>query len=231
MKTVGIIGGIGPESTIEYYRGIVAVYRERQTDGSYPSIILNSINLKVLIDLITANELQRAADHLVDQLQPLAHAGVDFGVIAAGTPHIVFDEVRARSPIPLISIVEATCDAAVELNLKKIALFGTRFTMQGSFYQSVFAKAGITLVVPEPDEQEYIHDKYMNDLVKGIIRPETRDRLLAILDGMKERDGVAGLILGGTELSLIIKDTEHNGIPILDTTRIHVARIVTQLLA
>ena len=165
MKTVGIIGGIGPESTIEYYRGIVAVYRERQTDGSYPSIILNSINLKVLIDLITANELQRAADHLVDQLQPLAHAGVDFGVIAAGTPHIVFDEVRARSPIPLISIVEATCDAAVELNLKKIALFGTRFTMQGSFYQSVFAKAGITLVVPEPDEQEYIHDKYMNDLV------------------------------------------------------------------
>ena len=231
MKTVGIIGGIGPESTIEYYRGIIAGYRERQTDGSYPSIILNSINLRVLLGLITANELDQATDHLVDELQKLARAGVDFGVIAAGTPHIVFDQVRERSPLPLISIVEATCDAAAKMNLKKIALFGTRFTMQGRFYKDVFSKAGITLVVPEADEQAYIHDKYMNDLVHGIVLPETRERLLRILDQMKERDGVEALILGGTELSLIIKDAEHNGLPILDTTRIHVARIVAELLS
>jgi aspartate racemase len=231
MKTVGIIGGIGPESTIEYYRGIIAVYRERQTDGSYPSIILNSINLRVLLGLITANELDQATDHLVNELQKLARAGVDFGVIAAGTPHIVFDQVRERSPLPLISIVEATCDAAARMNLKKIALFGTRFTMQGRFYKDVFSKAGITLVVPEADEQAYIHDKYMNDLVHGIVLPETRERLLRILDQMKERDGVEALILGGTELSLIIKDAEHNGLPILDTTRIHVARIVAELLS
>jgi aspartate racemase len=231
MKTVGIIGGIGPESTIEYYRGIIAGYRERQTDGNYPSIILNSINLTILLGFIMGNELDKATDHLVSELQKLARAGVDFGVIAAGTPHIVFDQVRARSPIPLISIVEATCEAAAKLNLKKIALFGTRFTMQGRFYPNVFSKAGITLVVPEPDEQTYIHDKYMNDLVHGIILPETRARLLAILDKMKERDRVEGLILGGTELSLIIKDAEHNGMPILDTTRIHVARIVAELLS
>ncbi len=231
MKTVGIIGGIGPESTIEYYRGIIAGYRERQTDGSYPSIILNSINLRVLLGLITANELDQATDHLVDELQKLARAGVDFGVIAAGTPHIVFDQVRERSPLPLISIVEATCDAAARMNLKKIALFGTRFTMQGRFYKDVFSKAGITLVVPEADEQAYIHDKYMNDLVHGIVLPETREHLLAILDKMKERDGVEALILGGTELSLIIKDAEHNGLPILDTTKIHVARIVAELLS
>ena len=117
------------------------------------------------------------------------------------------------------------------LKLKKIGLFGTRFTMQGRFYKDVFSKAGITLAVPEPDEQEYIHDKYMNDLVNGIILPETRARLLAILDKMKERDGVEALILGGTELSLIIKDIEHNGMPILDTTKIHVDRIVAELLS
>jgi len=231
MKTVGIIGGIGPESTIEYYRGIIAGYRERQTDGSYPSIILNSINLRVLLGLITANELDQATDHLINELQKLARAGVDFGVIAAGTPHIVFDQVRERSPLPLISIVEATCDAAAKMNLKKIALFGTRFTMQGRFYKDVFSKAGIKLVVPEADEQAYIHDKYMNDLVHGIVLPETRERLLRILDQMRERDGVEALILGGTELSLIIKDVEHNGLPILDTTRIHVARIVAELLS
>ena len=231
MKTVGIIGGIGPESTIEYYRGIIAGYRERQTDGSYPSIILNSINLRVLLGLITANELDQATDHLINELQKLARAGVDFGVIAAGTPHIVFDQVRERSPLPLISIVEATCDAAAKMNLKKIALFGTRFTMQGRFYKDVFSKAGIKLVVPEADEQAYIHDKYMGDLVHGIVLPETRERLLRILDQMRERDGVEALILGGTELSLIIKDAEHNGLPILDTTRIHVARIVAELLS
>ena len=187
MRTVGIIGGIGPESTIEYYRGIIAVYRERQggtgvppvdnhaqdapaTD--YPLMILNSINLTLMVGWITANELDKAADYLVAGLQTLARAGVDFGVIAAGTPHIVFDQVRERSPIPLISIVEATCEAAAGLNLKKIALFGTRFTMQGRFYQDVFSKAGITLVVPEADEQTYIHDKYINELLKAMFLPQ-----------------------------------------------------------
>lgn len=231
MKTVGIIGGIGPVSTIEYYRGIIAGYRERQSNGSYPSMIVNSLDLTILVDLITANELEKVADHLVRGLQTLARAGVDFGLIAAGTPHIVFDRVRARSPIPLISLVEATCEAAANLNLKKIALFGTRFTMQGRFYQDVFAKAGITLIVPGANEQGYIHDKYMNDLVNGVILPETRERLLAILDKMKGRDGVEGLILGGTELSLIIKDAAHHGLPILDTTKIHVKRIVEELLS
>jgi aspartate racemase len=231
MKTVGIIGGIGPESTIEYYRLIIAGYRERQTDGSYPSIIINSINLTILLGMIMANELDKATDHLVNEVQRLARAGADFGVIAAGTPHIVFDEVRKRSAIPLVSIVEAAGEAAVRLKLKKLALFGTRFTMQGRFYPDVFAKAGITLVVPEADEQTYIHDKYMNDLVNGIILPETREHLLAILDKMKERDGVEGLILGGTELSLILRDTDHNGMPILDTTRIHAERIVAELFS
>lgn len=231
MKTVGIIGGIGPESTIEYYRLIIAGYRERQTDGSYPSIIINSINLTILLGLIMANDLDKATDHLVNEVQKLARAGVDFGVIAAGTPHIVFDEVRKRSAIPLISIVEAAGAAAVKLKLKKLALFGTRFTMQGRFYPDVFAKAGITLVAPEANEQTYIHDKYMNDLVNGIILPETREHLLAILDKMKERDGVEGLILGGTELSLILRDPDHNGMPILDTTRIHAKRIVAELLS
>jgi aspartate racemase len=231
MKTVGIIGGIGPESTIEYYRLIIAAYRERQTDGSYPSIIINSINLTILLGLIMANELDKATDHLVNEVQKLARAGADFGVIAAGTPHIVFDEVRKRSAIPLISIVEAAGEAAVRLKLKKLALFGTRFTMQGRFYPDAFAKAGITLVAPEANEQTYIHDKYMNDLVNGIILPETREHLLAILDKLKERDGVEGLILGGTELSLILRDTDHNGMPILDTTRIHAERIVAELFS
>ncbi len=230
MKTVGIIGGIGPESTIDYYRAIIATYREQKPDGSYPSIIINSIDLKKIVDLITANELAKVTEYLVAELQKLARAGADCALLAANTPHIVFEEIRLQSPIPLVSIVQATCDAAKALGLKRIGLFGTRFTMQGRFYPDVFSKAGITLVVPEPDEQTYIHDKYMNELLKGIILPETRERLLTIVDRLKEREGIQGLILGGTELPLILRDVNDRGIPFLDTTQIHVKALVASML-
>ncbi len=111
------------------------------------------------------------------------------------------------------------------LGLKRPGLLGTRFTMQGKFYPSVFSTAGISLVVPQPDEQTYIHDKYMGELVKGIILPETRQRLLAIVDRLKEQESIDGVILGGTELPLILGDVTDRGIPFLDTTRIHVQAI------
>lgn len=245
MKTVGIIGGIGPESTIEYYRLIIDAYRERQCgtgvppmpnhaqdvgDTSYPSIIINSIDLAKLIRWVRANEMGPFTEHLVVEIERLARAGANFGVLASNTPHLVFDELRRRSSIPLISIVESTCDAAQALGLKRVALFGTRFTMQGRFYPDVFSRAGITLVVPKDDEQAYIHKKYMEELLNNIFLPETRAGLLAIVDRMKTRDQIEAVILGGTELPLILRDADHNGIPFLNTTRIHVARIVAELV-
>lgn len=229
MKTLGIVGGIGPESTIEYYRSLVAAYRARQQDGSYPHVIINSINMKRMVDLITANELAEACELLAGEVRTLERAGADFGLLAANTPHIVFEELRRRSPIPLISIVEATREAAKAMGLKRIGLFGTRFTMRAGFYRDAFAAAGMTLVVPGEGEQDYIHEKYMGELVPGVFLPETRARLLSIADRMIEREGIEGLILGGTELPLILRDETHGGIPFLDTTRIHVNAAVAQL--
>ncbi len=229
MKTVGIIGGIAPESTIAYYRQIIAAYREQKPDGSYPSILINSIDLTKLLDL-AANQLDKLAEYLVDEVQKLARAGADFGLLASNTPHVVFEEVRRQSPIPLISIVETTCQAARSLGLKRLGLFGTRFTMQGRFYPDVFSRHGIALVIPDEHDQTYIHDKYMSELVKGVYLPETRERLLAILDRMKQRDGIQGLILGGTELPLILQESTASGIPLLDTTQIHVKAVVAELL-
>ena len=207
MKTLGIIGGIGPESTVDYYRLIVAAYREQKQDGSYPAIIINSIDLNKLRDLVTANALAALSEYLVAELQRLARAGADFGLLAANTPHIVFDDIRRQSPIPLLSIVEATCEAAKALGLKRLGLLGTRFTMQGRFYPDVFSAAAITLAVPTEDEQAYVHDKYMGELVNGIFLPETRERLLEIVDRLRGREGIVGVILGGTELPLILRDT------------------------
>jgi len=231
MKTVGIIGGIGPESTIEYYRQIIVSYREQKPDGSYPSIILNSVNFKPLLDLILANKWSQVTQHLVGELEKLAKAGADFAVIAANTPHLVFDDIRRQCSIALISIVKATCQEAKALHLKRLGLFGTRFTMQARFYPDLFSREGITLALPDENDQPYIHDKYMNELINGIVLPETRERLLTIVERMKERDDIQGLILGGTELSLILRDATARGIPVLDTTRIHVKAIVTELLS
>jgi aspartate racemase len=228
MKSIGIIGGLGPESTIEYYRSIIASYGERIPDGSYPSITINSIDLKKVLDLVSANNLAELADYLVSEIQRLARAGAECGLVAANTPHIVFDEVHRRSPIPLLSIVEATCDEAKTLGLTKLGLFGARFTMQARFYPDVFSREGIALAVPDQHDQAYIHHIYLNELVKGIVRSETRERLFAIVDRLKERDGIQGLILGGTELSLILRDSTVRGIPVLDTTRIHAKKIVDE---
>ena len=229
MKTLGMIGGIGPESTIEYYRHLIAAYRARKPDGSYPSIVINSINMKTLLDMIEADDRVKMVEYLVGEFQKLASAGAQCGLLAANTPHIVFDEIRRKSPIPLVSIVEATCEAAKVLGLKRIGLFGTRFTMLGDFYRRVFSAAQIELVVPQPDEQTYIHDRYMNELVKGVILAETRQRLLAIVDRLKEQERIEGLILGGTELPLILGEVTDRGIPFLDTARIHVEAAIAQM--
>jgi aspartate racemase len=231
MKTLGMIGGLGPESTVDYYQRIIALYRARTRDGSYPQFIINSIDLKTGLAFMDANDLAAMADYLLEAIGKLARAGADFGLISANTPHIVLDELSPRSPIPLISIVEATCATAKTRKLKRLALLGTRYTMQASFYPKVFSREGIELLVPEPDDQSYIHDKYFAELVPGKFLPETRAGLLAIVDRMKAKGDIDGVILAGTELPLILRDPDHNRIPFLDTTKIHVEAAVTEMLS
>jgi len=231
MKTLGIVGGLGPESTIDYYQRIIALYRERTGDGSYPEFIIASVNLRKGLDFMDGNNLTGMADYLFQAIDKLARAGADFGIISANTPHIVFDEVASKSSIPLISLVEATCAAAKAQNLKRLALFGTRYTMQGTFYSNVFSREAIELLVPEPEDQDYIHDKYMNELVAGKFLPETRTGLLTIVDRMKATSPIDGVILAGTELPLILRDPDHDGIPFLDTTKIHCEAAVDQMFS
>ena len=155
----------------------------------------------------------------------------DFALIAANTPHIVFDDVASNSPIPLISIVEATCAAAKARNLRLLALLGTRYTMQANFYPKVFSREQIELLVPERGDQDYLHQKYFNDLVHGKFLPETRAGLLAIVDRMKVKSDIDGVILAGTELPLILRNADYNGIPLLDTTKIHCNAAVDQMFS
>lgn len=183
------------------------------------------------MDLIGAGELTAVVDFLAPEVERLARAGADFALLAANTPHLVFDELQGRVRVPMISIVEATADAAAAAKLHRLALLGTRFTMQAKFYPQIFARKQMEIVVPSEAEQEFIHRKYMGELLIGVLLDETRDGLLQIIDRMKQRENVEAVILGGTELSLILRAPTAAGLPVLDTTQIHVDAAIDRLLA
>lgn len=229
MKKIGIIGGIGPESTLDYYRGIIDAFREQNKGIHYPDIIIYSADLTKLLEILEAKDLDKLTVWLLTRVDALRRAGAEFAVIASNTPHLVFDEVQKRSPLPLISIVAATCAKAESLGMRRLGLMGTRFTMQADFFQRPFRERGMSVIVPSPKEQRFIHEKLFSEIELGIIKDETREALLVIVKDMIERDGIDSLILGCTELPLILPGEAH-GIPLLNTAAIHVEEIVRHCL-
>ena len=230
MRTVGMIGGLGPESTIDYYRSIIARYRDRRPDAGSPHIVINSLDVDKGLAMVGAGRLDELADYLAAGIDVLVHAGAELGFIAANTPHLVFDEVQRRSAIPLLSIVRAASDRASALGLKKVGLFGTGFTMRASFYPEELERAGIALVLPKESEREFIHGRYIGELLKNQFLPETRTEILGIAHRMKVEDGAEAIILAGTELPLLLRDSGDESVKFLDTTVIHVEAIVDALL-
>ena len=167
---------------------------------------------------------------LADRIKILEKAGVDYGAIASNTPHIVFERLVERAKIPLISIVEETCKMIDDKKMKRVGLFGTKSTMTNGFYNKVAEKYGIEIIIPDPDKQAFIHDKYMTELVFNKIVPETKEQLIQIVTRLKERESIEGLILGGTELPLILNQSDFGDIQIFDTTKIHVESIVAKMI-
>ncbi len=225
MKKIGIIGGIGPESTVEYYNLITQSFHQKQADFGYPEIIVYSANLSSLIKILEGGNWDVLTDWLVEKTVALHNAGADFAVIGSNTPHIVFDEVVLRSPIPMISIVEETRKQAESLGLSRLGLIGTRFTMAADFYRKSFHDHGMEVVVPEQEDQEKIHHRLVSEIALGIIKDSTRQELLSVVKRMMEKHFIDSLILGCTELPLILNRDEL-GIRFLYTTAIHAASIV-----
>jgi aspartate racemase len=230
MKTLGVVGGIGPESTIEYYRLLIAAYQKHMGEKTQPHIVINSIDVYRGLAFLDDNRPDLLADYFVQAVRTLADAGADFAIISANTPHLVFPQVQARTPLPLLSIVEAASVEARKRGITRIGLLGTRFTMQAQFYPDVFTRAGMDIVVPSEADLAYVHDKYINELLKGVVLPESRDGLLRIIARMKEEDHIEAVLLAGTELPLILKGETVHGIPLLDTTKIHIEAAINRLL-
>ncbi|HEX5720847.1 MAG TPA: amino acid racemase [Thermoanaerobaculia bacterium] len=227
MPTLGMIGGLGPESTIDYYRRILEAW-ERVEPGTSPSIVIDSLDVQRALRLV-GTDRPGLIDYLLASLRRLAGAGVDFAVMTANTPHIVFDDLVARSPVPLLSIVEVCAEEARGRGLGRLALLGTRFTMEGRFYPEVCARHGIAVVTPDDADRAWVHERYIEELLRGEFRDDTRQRFIALVGRLRDEEGVEGVILGGTELPLLLPAPVIADLPALDTTALHVAAIVERL--
>jgi aspartate racemase len=225
MKRIGIIGGIGPESTVDYYKLIIGAFHEKHAGLGYPEIIIYSADLSSLMRILEANDWENLTDWLLEKVVALHKAGAEFAVIGSNTPHIVFDRVSSKSPIPMLSIIEETRKNAQQRGYKKLGLLGTRFTMESDFFKKPFGDNEMAVVVPEKEDQELIHHRLFSEIELGIIKDSTRKELLSVIKKMIDRHSIDALILGCTELPLILNQDEF-GIPFLNTTAIHAESIV-----
>ena len=226
---IGMIGGIGPESTMDYYQRLIKLYKEKVDPNDYPEIMINSINMTAMLKIVADRNLDSLSNMLTKAINCLYDAGADFAFIASNTPHIVFESVRSVSPIPLVSIVESTRLEADKLALKKVGLLGTLFTMKSSYYQAEFDKSDISVIVPNEDEQNYIQQKLFSEIEQGIFLEDTRNGLLKIVKRLIDDDSIDAVILGCTELPLILTKSEYE-IPFLNTTEVHVYRILEKYI-
>jgi len=195
----------------------------------YPEILLYSANLADLMKILEAGKWDELTAWLLEKVIALHNAGAEFAVIGSNTPHIVFHEVSSQAPIPMLSIIEETRKKAQGLGLIKLGLMGTRFTMVSDFFKKPFSDNKMEVLVPEEEDQKLIHHRLFSEIELGIIKDSTRKELLSIVKKMIGQHSIDALILGCTELPLIL-DKDEFGIPFLNTTAIHAESIVNYCL-
>jgi aspartate racemase len=229
-RTLGIVGGVGPESTADYYRRLVGRWRERGPAGTYPSILLHSLNSASALGALLEGDLDPTVRLFDDSVARLAGAGAELALIASVTMHLAFDRVAAAAPIPMLSILDALFDAARAAGIRRPGVLATRPTTEGEFFARPFEAAGIELVRPDEADRAFVHEVYFGELVKGRFTDATRARLIGVIGRMKTGQGVDGVILGGTELPLILREPTYAGVPVLDSTGVHVEAAIDWLL-
>ena len=228
-KRIGILGGLSPESTITYYEYITRTYRERFGDHSYPEILIYSVSFQEFMNWMREGRWDLITEKIVEGMTHLHGGGADFGLIATNTMHVVFDEVQKRSPMPLISIVDATAEEIKKENLEVVGLLGTTSTMSGDFYKKKLLSYSIQTLVPETKDQEYVNHIIFEELINGQILQRSRKGLIRIIKNLKDR-GAQGVILGCTEIPLLIRG-EDVDVKLFNTTVIHAEKALNYAIS
>jgi len=218
-KKIGILGGMSPESTIAYYEYITRTYTERFGDYGYPEIIIYSVSFQPYVDWPQQEQWDLVAQGLSEAARRLEAAGADFIVMATNTMHIVFDRIQASIHVPMLSLLDAVSEAILVAGIKKVGLLGTKYTMEKTFFQDALGQRGITVLVPDAEDRQYVNAVIYDELVAGQIREQSRARFIAVIRKLAER-GAQGVILGCTEIPMLVNEADA-GMRLFDTTAIH----------
>lgn len=224
MRKAGIVGGLGPASTIDYYREIIENFRKAHGQDVYPELVIDSVNMHELVSAVEVGDYNTVAEMLIKSVGNLQRAGADFAAISANTPHIAWDKIIDRVDIPLLSIIEATCDFVVKKKYKNVVVFGTKFTMRNGLYSNALKERGINAITPDDADIEQLGDIIYPNLENGIVIPKDKKTMIAIAEKYIHEYHADALLLGCTEIPLMIKEGDVT-VPVIDTVKIHVSAI------
>lgn len=220
MKTIGLLGGMSWESTLNYYKAINQGVKAKLGGLNSAEILLYSVNFDQIETLQRAGEWQKMGEKLAKSAQNLEAAGAHCLLICTNTMHKVAPQIEANITIPLLHIADATATQLIQDNISRVGLLGTAFTMEQSFYKNrLTEKFGIEVIVPNQADRNDVHRVIYNELCLGEIKPESKQRYLAIINTLR-RQGAQAVILGCTEIALLVSQNDTD-IPLYDTTGIH----------
>lgn len=228
MKKLGLVGGMGPESTMVYYHDILHGVNHRSGHNTFPPILIDSVDLYEMLEYCKSDP-ERLTDLLVNSIEHLKSAGAEVVALTSNTSHMVFDQVKSEIDLPIVSILDTTCAEVIRLGYKKVGLLGTTFTMEGKFFKKPFTKAGINLFTPEPKLRRYVDEKITTELEMGIVKEDTYQEFCSMIRHMQDHQGIEALILGCTELPLLFQGRV-SPIPLLDTMDLHVKALIDIIL-
>lgn len=228
MKTIGLIGGMSWESTLEYYRIINESVNKRLGGFHSAKIIMYSVEFADIEKLQRSEQWDELTDLMIDAAQRVERGGADFVLIGTNTMHLMADAVERNMAIPLLHIVDVTAEAIKKKNISKAGLLGTKFTMEKAFYREKLAGHGVEVITPSQDPREIVHSVIYEELCRGIVKESSEDQYRNIIEDMVTA-GAEGVILGCTEIGLLIKDGDVS-VPVFDTTVIHAESAVDYAL-
>lgn len=225
MKKIGLIGGTGPESTAMYYRELNSRTDKRTGGQQMPDMAIESVDFRRAWNYVCEEKYDLLADYLAEKANALYNGGSEVIALTAATMHIVYDEVSSRSPAKLISIPKAVADDVVRRGIKKVGLLGTIFTMEKDYMKTDLIKAGIDVIVPTKPERELVAKRIFEELELGIVKAETLKEFQELISTMRDRDGIEAVILGCTELPLLL-NSDNCPLPVLDSVDIHIEKLL-----
>lgn len=229
MKKIGLVGGTGPESTLSYYKKLNEEIDRVTCEKSMPDICIESVNFRRAWEYVVKDDREALTEYLAEKVRLLKAGGAQVLSLTAVTMHMVFDELEKRTGVTLVSIPKAVCEEIVKAGIKKVGLLGTMVTMEQDYMKKDLTAAGVEVFVPNEQERELVAKRIYEELEKGIVKESTLQEFQQLIRRMKAENGIEGVILGCTELPLLL-NSGNCPVPCFDSVEIHLRKLVELVL-